>query len=275
MINLSNILITGGESTISQELPFGIKLSREELDITNRNQIAQAIKKINPTAILNLASKDLHHCEKDPFRAYDVNVIGMYNLATEAEKSGIPVIMISSGAVFNGKIGQRFDENEIPNPQNFYGQSKYVAELLLQEVTERYSIIRTGWLFGLKHRPTGFSKFIDMVIDTKDENVRINATESTGSPTYINDFIEELGRVIKIGKPGTWHIVNSELGSAYDVAQEIAKITQVSKLIEKTESSEIIGNSKRSMSEALYSNKVIMRSWQEALRDYISNRDFR
>lgn len=270
MIDLSRLLILGGESSIAREIDFGIKLNHKELDVTIISQIEKAFVKYNPSAILYLASVDLNSSEKNPSLAYEVNVLGIYNVSSIATKMNIPIIIISTGAIFNGSKEMVFSENDIPKPLNVYGNTKYFSEILLKNITNDYLIIRTGWLFGFKHKKNGFTKFIDKLLIGEDS--KITATnDSVGSPTYIEDFIENLKKIISSNQKGVIHLINKGLASAEDVAQECIKITGKNIFLESVSVQEIKGSPIRSKSEALTSKNNEMRSWKEALRFYYLN----
>ena len=273
MISLSKLLIIGGEGAIGQEIEFGIKLSHKDLDIMDVNQIEEVFSRYNPSAVLCLASIDLANSEKNPSLAFQVNVVGLYNVAIQAKKRNIPIILISSGAIFNGLITKIFNEKDMPEPLNIYGQTKYLAELLLQQTAPNYLIVRTGWIFGLTHKKNGFTKFIDNLLDSKD-TTKITATQdSVGSQTYILDFVKHLKDAIISGKKGIIHVVNSGSASASDVAKEAINFLRSNRTIEPTISQPVLGQPLRSKSEALNSYCVKMRSWEEALEDYIKSKE--
>ncbi|MEK6915335.1 MAG: sugar nucleotide-binding protein [Nanoarchaeota archaeon] len=269
-MDISKVLIIGKDSAIAQEIQFGIKLSHKDLDITKIEDVKKALLKYNPSAVLCLASVDLNNSEKNPSLAYEVNVLGLCNVATEALELNIPIIIISSGAIFNGKAGEHFDENHLPNPLNIYGKTKYLAELILQRITKNFLIIRTGWLFGLSYKKSGFSKFIDYLINSESLSGIKATDDSTGSPTYIVDFIDELKKLIQSNSKGIFHIANSNCGSAYDVVKEVASIKNKKNLVEvvNTNFTASVGIPARSESECLISNKIKLRPWQGALKDY-------
>jgi len=268
-MDISKLLIIGGDSAIAREIDFGIKISHKELDITNANQIEEVFSKYNPSAVLCLASIDLANSEKNPSLAFQVNVFGLYNIAIQTKKRNIPIIMISSGAIFSGQINNSFSEKDIPRPLNIYGQTKYLAELLIQQITLNHLIIRTGWMFGLTHKKNGFTKFIDNLLNSDDNSKIIATSDIVGSPTYIIDFIKSLKDTIIQGKKGIIHIVNSGSASASDVAKEAIKLLKSKRQIEPTISTYVSGQPIRSKSEALNSNILKLRSWQEALKEYI------
>jgi len=270
LTDTSKALIIGGESAIAQELPFGIKVSHKELDVMNISQIEQVLSKYKPSTVICLASIDLPTSQKNPSLAYAINVVGLCNVATQATKMQIPIVMISTGAIFNGPITKVFSEQDTPHPLNVYGQTKYLAELLLRQMTPNHLIIRTGWLFGLNHKKNGFTRFIDNLLNTIDNGNVIKVTQDQiGSPTYIRDFSIKLKELIESNAQGTIHVVNKGIASAFDIAQEALKITSKKTPIEVVSTKDISGAAARSKSEALES-KITLRSWQEALNSYYS-----
>ena len=100
MADLSRILVTGAQSRIGQAIPFGIKLSHKELDVTNKQAIQQKCEQLSPSGILCLASIDIRLCEKDPLLAYKVNVLGAYYTAQIANERNIPFIFINSYIIY-------------------------------------------------------------------------------------------------------------------------------------------------------------------------------
>lgn len=79
---------------------------------------------------------------------FDINALGVFNLATIAKKYDVEFITLSSDYVFDGTKKNGYDEDDTPNPINSYGLAKYLGEKLAQEVHPRSIIIRTSWLYG-------------------------------------------------------------------------------------------------------------------------------
>jgi dTDP-4-dehydrorhamnose reductase len=261
-------MITGGEGTIGSELNFGIKLSKNDLDVTDRNQINRLCNELKPSAILCLSSIDIKGCEADPFKAYTVNVLGVYNLTLECSKRDIPIIILSTGAIFNGFPPKVFLEDDQPNPQNIYGQTKYLSEIIVRESAIKHLIIRTGWLFGGKIKK-GFSNFVDSLINGKMANSEVVAThDQIGSPTYIPDLIEKMKHLIEAEKYGTFHVINEGSASAFNIANEAKLLSNGSFTIKKVSILDASDGIKRSQSEALVSKHIKMRPWQESLKEY-------
>ena len=269
MIDLSRVLITGGKSMISSSIRFGIKMPLEELDVTKSEEINEICNKINPSAIIALSSLDLRLCEDNPFEAYKVNVLGIYNLALEAKKRDIPLVMISTGAIFNGNLNDIFKEEDLPCPQNIYGQTKYLAEIIVKNILTKYLILRTGWIYGATN--SSRLNFIDKMITSAKNNEEIQATtDQVGSPTYILDFAKELEELLKTEKTGTYHLVNKGKASAHEIAKHIIKTLNSKSKLNSIQVSDLPKKIKRSASEALESDFMNLRNWQAALEDYLS-----
>ena len=273
LIDLSKIIITGGEGMIAQELSFGIKLSRRQMDVTNKEQIKQVFSQINPSGVICLSAiTDIKLCEQNPLYAYEVNVFGAYNLACEASQRDIPFVLVSTGAVFNGPAEKLFNEEDIPNPKNIYGQTKYLAEIIIKTMMKKSIIVRTGWVFGGNSKKNRFSKFVnDLIIPTTKDKNMIATTDQKSSPTYVVDFSNKLKEIILSDYNGTIHLTNSGDGaSAMDVAKEIILITGNATKVNAAKIKEFNRNSpKRSMSESLISTKLKLRDWREALKEYV------
>lgn len=269
MVDLSRILVTGADGMIGQSIQFGIKKNHSELDILNVNEIKKICNLINPSAILCLSSLNLATCEKSPIEAYNVNVIGVYNLAQEAKKRQIPIAIISSGAVFNGDKEKIFNEEDIPNPINIYGQTKYLAEIIVQNITEKHIIIRTGWLFGFQSTK---KSSLDKILNSIRENIHVQVNSiQYGSPTYLPDFILSLKEILQSDNYGIIHISNNGYASAEDFTQEAIHYLKSSSNITILPISNI-NIPKRSNSEVLSSDKIKLRSWKEALHEYLNKK---
>ncbi len=271
MVDLNKILIAGGSGMIGSHLDFGIKPLKSELDVTNQKSISENCEKYNPSGILSLCNLNIRISEQNPFEAYRINTLGVYNLTKEAKKRKIPLILVSTGGVFSGDVKDSFNEESIPHPLNIYGQTKYLAEIITLENSNKNLVVRTGWVFGA-NKDFKKKNIFDKMLDSAIEGKEIKATyDQYGSPIYINDFISELKKLISNNYFGIYHIVNSGRASAADFIEEAVTYLKNNPKINKLSVTEFTSTLKRSPSECLVSNKLKLRSWQEALRDYLLN----
>ena len=155
-----NILITGSNGQLGSHLNnikdslFNIipsyykkKSSFVLLDITNEEDVKDAIKSYNPDIIINTAAiTDVDFCELNKSIAREVNVQGLGNLIKHSS-SNTKIIQISTDYIYDGKIGN-YDEKSLPNPLNYYGKTKLEAENILLSSNKKFIIIRVATLFS-------------------------------------------------------------------------------------------------------------------------------
>lgn len=58
------------------------------------------------------------------------------------------MIYISTDYVFAGSGEDFYEVNDEKAPQNVYGKSKLDGELAVQEILDKYFIVRISWVFG-------------------------------------------------------------------------------------------------------------------------------
>ncbi len=265
------IIVTGGDGMIGKQMSFGTKLSRTQLDILKPASIEKAITKYKPEVIVHLAAlTDMMICEQNPSLAKKVNVMGAKNIAKACKKHGIKLVYLSTCAVFNGRKKTPYLEADEPNPLNVYGQTKLYAELEIQKLLPDALIIRTGWLFGGGKNID--KKFVGLTITKMNNDLDVDATaDRFGSPTYIPDLLNTIYELIIKNEIGVFHVVNTGSVTYFKIAKAIknfggfkSKISPVS--YKAVESKDLA----RGKMEALSSSKIKLRSWQSALKSYLS-----
>ena len=268
MTDIDRLVVTGGFGQIGRSMDFGIHTDRTEIDVTDEASVLDGLRQLNASAVLNLASIDLRPCQSDPAAALQVNVDGTYKVARAARELGIPVILISTGAVFNGAFGETFDETATPDPLCVYAKTKHMAELIVQKMVPEHLIIRTGWLFALNVAPR--KKFVEFVMAAAAEKRRVQASnDQSGSPTYTPNFVEAMKTAIAEDQRGILHIVNEGTASAADIADAVYDHYGLSDMVDTVNFTEFMDGVPRSCAEGLSSNILKLRPWAEALGDYV------
>jgi nucleoside-diphosphate-sugar epimerase len=119
--------------------------------------------------IVHLAARThiLNDKSSDPLADYRyINVDCSLNLARQAAKVGVKRFIYLSSIKVNGEftiLGKPFTAQDIPMPQDFYGISKYEAELGLRAIAKEFEmelvIIRPPLVYG----PGGKANFLSMM----------------------------------------------------------------------------------------------------------------
>ena len=127
------------------------------------------------------------------------------------------MIYISTDYVFDGTKEGEYVETDIPNPINVYGASKLKGEQYVQDLLEKYYIVRISWVFGVNGN--NFIKTMRRLGSERDELNIIN--DQVGSPTYTADLAPLLVDMMETDKYGIYHATNEGYCSWYEFANEI------------------------------------------------------
>ncbi|TSC57071.1 MAG: dTDP-4-dehydrorhamnose reductase [Parcubacteria group bacterium Greene0416_79] len=266
-LDLNRVLVTGGRGMVGRYADFGLRPFREALDITDKTQALAFIRTAKPSAILHLAAEtDMRYCEAHPKEALRVNAEATATLA-KAAAVGARFVYLSTNAVFDGLKESPYDEDDIPYPVNAYGRSKYEGEEYVKAYAKEWLIVRTGWVFGGGR--AGDKRFVGRIISQlKAPEIKAIA-DNFGAPTYAKDLMSTIKELILSGKTGTVHVANSGIASRFDQAKYITDFFAYHGKITPMYLRDLTGIPSSLKNEALVSKTLRLRSWQEALSEYL------
>lgn len=102
-----------------------------ESDIRDRESLTRIVQRIQPDAVCHLAAVTrVRDSFIEPLRYFDINVGGTVVLLQAISSFALPVVFVSTGAVY-GPCEGRISEEHPTLPTNPYGASKLAAEHLL------------------------------------------------------------------------------------------------------------------------------------------------
>jgi dTDP-4-dehydrorhamnose reductase len=265
---LENSLILGARGMVGSYFDFGLKTDIEELDVTDLEKVFAFTSRLKPRIIVHLAAEtDVDRCEKEPDHAYRVNSMGTYNVALASRKIGAKVVYVSTAGVFDGNKKEPYTEEDQPNPQNVYGRSKYLGEVMVKDLAPEYLIARSCWMFGGGRGVD--KKFVSKIIEQFDKGEIKVVNDKIGSLTYGKDLAATIKQLLIQNQTGLFHLSNRGFCSRYEVAREIVKILGVNTTIIPVNSGEFKLAAPRVASEAMASKLNVMRDWREALQEYL------
>ena len=126
--------------------------TRAELDITKEANLKVFFRNNKFDYCINCAAyTNVEQAEKTPKTAYKVNAEGVKYLAEACKETDTVLIHISTDYVFDGEKTEPYTVKDKPNPINEYGKSKLLGEQHIQDILEKYFIIRTSWLYSKKY----------------------------------------------------------------------------------------------------------------------------
>jgi dTDP-4-dehydrorhamnose reductase len=270
--------ITGGKGQLGQALQRALAgqtfLASDlpELDITNYQATLETIREFRPTVIIHGAAyTNVDGCEGNDDAAYRVNMLGTKYLALAAKEVGASMVYISTNYVFDGTASNPYREYDPTNAISVYGQSKLAGEQCLTNILDRHYIARTAWLYG-----EGAKNFVNTVVRLAGENNRMKmVTDEIANPTYAKDLAEAVVKLAQTEVYGTYHLTNAGYCSRFEFAQEILRTINKTDLQMDPISLDEWPRPAQPPRFAPMRNfcaaelGIVMRPWQEALREYL------
>ncbi len=253
-----------------------IPLAHRDLDVTIPETL-MVLKELKPDVIINTAAYvRVDDAELYPEKAFAVNAIGALNVARVASEIDAINVYISTDYVFDGEKGQPYTEDDVPNPINVYGASKYAGEIFTRNYSTKYYIIRVASLYGKAGASGKGGNFVEWVIEKakRGEELKI-VNDQFMSPTYTMDVARTLKEFLKIQPEwGVYHMVNEGYCSWYEFTKAIFEILGWDVEIKPVKSSELNRLARRPGFSALENRGLHklglkMPSWREGLEEYL------
>jgi len=246
-----------------------------KVDIRNKDEIARAAEKSRPDIIFHLAAEtNVDKCELEPEHAWDTNAKGTENVVSVAKDLKVPLVYISTGAVFDGEKNEPYIETDHAEPISVYGKTKFDGERIVTSLLSEFYIFRAGWMIGGYQKD---KKFVAKIIElTKTKKEIPVVTDKRGSPTFTVDFSKGMLAVVSSRKYGLYHMVNEGSSSRFEIAKKIVEYLGREDVAIKPVGSDMFPlPAPRGASEMLANHRLTtiglnrMRPWTEALREYI------
>lgn len=279
------VLVTGvkgqlGFDVVNELLKQGheaIGVDIEEMDITDEESVNRVIKAAAPDAVIHCAAYTAVDAAEDNVDiCRKVNATGTGYIAKVCKDLDIKMMYISTDYVFNGQGTRPWEPDDVREPLNIYGQTKYEGELLVEETLDKFFTVRIAWVFGVNGK--NFIKTMLNLGKTRDKLTVV--ADQIGSPTYTYDLARLLVDMIETDKYGRYHATNEGLCSWYDFACEIFKQAGMNVSVEPVGSDQFPVKAKRPMNSRMNKDKltengfVPLPSWQDALARYLTEIEY-
>ena len=245
----------------------------EEMDITDEESVNRFIMDAKPDAVIHCAAYTaVDAAEENEDICRRVNADGTRNIAKVCKELDCKMIYISTDYVFDGQGSRPWEPDEERHPLNVYGQTKYEGELAVQELLEKYFIVRIAWVFGVNGK--NFVKTMLNLAQTHDTLTVVN--DQYGSPTYTYDLARLLVDMVQTDKYGIYHATNEGICTWYEFACEIFKQANVAVKVLPVSAAEYRAKAKRPENSRMSKEKLTengferLPSWQDALGRYLA-----
>lgn len=278
----NKILVTGARGQLGTDLMNelkkrglqGIGVDIDEMDITDAGMCREVIGSSRADAVIHCAAYTaVDAAEDNEELCRRINSEGTRNVVLACKEAGIKMMYISTDYVFDGQGERPWEPDDQRDPLNIYGQTKYEGELAVEELLERFFIVRIAWVFG-----AAGNNFIKTMLRLGKERGAVKVVaDQVGSPTYTYDLARLLVDMILTEKYGRYHATNEGLCSWYEFAVEIFRRAGLGDKVSVTpvSSSEFPVKAARPRNSRLSKQKLTdhgfepLPSWQDALDRYL------
>ena len=273
------ILITGSNGMLGHDLADELDKNHDliltdskVLDITDNKRTIEYVCSVKPDIVINSAAyTDVDGCEENQDLAYSVNGEGVRNLALACKEVDCPLVHISTDYVFDGSATEPIREDGEIGPISVYGKSKLKGEEAIQEILDKFFIIRTAWLYGINGR-----NFPKTMLELAENHSEITVVyDEVGTPTYTPDLASGIAELIETDYYGIYHLTNSGSCSWCEFARYIFEIAGKDVKVIPVTASEFARPAPRPSYSVLENKNWVekgfkpLRDYKEAIKDYI------
>lgn len=243
----------------------------DELDITSIDAVMKLTKEVNPYAIINCAAYTaVDACETNQDLAFKVNTIGPRNLAIAARETGAKLLHVSTDYVFDGTKETSYYESDPICPQSVYGSTKAEAEKMVQQMVDRYFILRTAWLYG---DGKNFAKTMLRLSETNDM-VKV-VGDQYGTPTSAYELAKGIDSLLFTDNYGLFHATCEGSCNWAEFAAEIFRLAGKDTKVQAITTAEYGAPANRPAHSVLenymfkMTNGYLFADWHDAIEKYL------
>lgn len=256
---------------------------RQEADLSHPERVAAMVREAAPEIVINCAAMtNVDECEKERSRSELVNSAAPGAVAEAAYAVGARLVHISSDYVFSGEKTSPYSEEDQPGPVSWYGETKLAGERAVVAVDDRHAVVRVSWVFGPDR-----DSFVDKALQTAMRGEPVKAVaDKWSSPAYTADIGEALKVLLNPAVPGgIYHVCNSGVCTWLDWAAEALRAAEQAGILGPGQTVEALRLAdisamvaRRPVHSSMSCRRIEsligrpMRTWQEAVADYVKAR---
>lgn len=199
------------------------------IDLLDLKYIKMQLNLIEPQYVINaLAMTNVDACELNQEDCKRINTEFVSELAEYCKELHAHLIHISTDFIFDGLEGF-YNEEDVPNPVNYYGWSKLWSEQAVQESGVIYSILRTIVVYG-KLKQMKRNNIVVWIKETLEKGQNLNLVDDQfRMPTFVGSLADACIICMQKNAVGVFNISGKDLLSVYDMGVEIAEFYKLDK----------------------------------------------
>lgn len=277
-----NVLVLGAAGQLGQAMVARLSSdhavtawTRKDLELTRHREVRDRILELAPGVVINCSGyNDVDRAQDDQEAALEVNAFAVRTMARAAAELGAVLCHYSSDFVFAGTATTPYSENDRPEPQSAYAQSKLVGEWMAADAPRHY-VLRVESLFGGPRRRSSIDRIVNAVRAGDPVPVFVDRVVS---PSFVNDVVEATAHMLRtLPAPGVYHCVNTGHATWFEVGREIARaLGKTEAPLKPVHVRDVTLRAARPVFAALSNAKLaragfVMPPWQDAIARYLAS----
>lgn len=223
------ILIFGntGQLGITFKNQFGshpniLVLGSSHVNFLNPETIPHHINYFNPDIIINTSAyTNVDQAEKNHEEAFIINGEALKYIGQATKENEAILVHFSTDYIFDGNKTSKYKPNDIPNPINTYGKSKFVGEQNIINSGCNFFIFRISWLMS-EYGNNFIKKIIQKIINNEDLFVVNDQIGTQISTNLVAKITCEVLSLYPSNKPKKiFHLSTKGTSSWFDIAVHI------------------------------------------------------
>ncbi|SEA81393.1 SDR family oxidoreductase [Pedobacter hartonius] len=248
---MKTILVTGSNGLLGQKITAAVLAGRQfnliatskglnrykvtkgyqyaSMDILDPADVRAVIEKYKPDSIIHTAAlTNVDKCQEQQELACQLNVEAVRTLVEICSEYHIQLIHLSTDFVFDGAAGP-YDEEGIPNPLSYYGETKLRAEEIVKNAKCKWSIVRTIIVYGIVTEKSR-SNIVLWAKEALEKGEPINVVnDQWRMPTLAEDLAEGCLLIAERDATGIYNISGDEMMSISELVAKVADFWKLDK----------------------------------------------
>lgn len=259
-----------------------IALTRNNVDLSDAERLRMCLESHRPNRVVNCAAYNLvDRAESEPQDAFAVNSWAVRTLAEICRDLDATLVHFSTDYVFGLDSTRQspWKETDAPGPVSAYGLSKLNGEYWARMICPKHIVIRTCGLYGLWGQGGKGGNFVETMLRVAGQGKPLRVvSDQICCPSFTLDVAKTACELLEIGRSGLFQLTNSGQCTWHEFAAEIFRLSRVTADLTPITSIEFGAPAQRPSYSVLDNCAAVaaganpLRSWQEAVADYLDRR---
>lgn len=201
-----------------------------DIDLLDKVDLLETLDQIAPDVIIHTAAMtNVDACEQQQEECDRMNIDVVDNILSYCKRREVYLVHLSTDFIFDGTKGDVYHEDDIAQPVNYYGLSKWKSEVMIGASKIDCAILRTILVYGLVDE-NDRSNIVLWVKNSLENGKDIYVvTDQLRMPTYAEDLAEACWLAVEARATGVYNVSSNELMSIHEIALSIAEAFDLDK----------------------------------------------